>query len=113
MARKNNSEHIRGNGRKPEVAATDETQHRDGTKTVAAHKIWDGMFQREGNQMSRHEAIEAAISNAGMTRASAATLFQNWRDEHGLVDHNNPGGAAASAHRAATQHMGGAKSKRR
>lgn len=111
MARKNTAEHIRGNGRHQEDE--DSTHHREGTKTEAAHRIWDKMFEDDGAQMSRHEAIEAAVSNAGMTRSSAATLFQNWRNEHGLVDHSNPGGAAARAHERAIQYMGGTKSKRR
>lgn len=116
MAKKITAEHIRSNSRAKNKTAevqSDTTNHREGTKTETAHKIWDKMFESSGDQMSRHEAIEAAISNAGMTRSSAATLFQNWRNEHGLVDHNNPGGAAALAQQAAAQHMGGTKSKRR
>lgn len=91
---KQGAEHIRGNHSKgstesKDSSGTDQTpgaHHRgEDTKYAAACKIWDQMHDEHGEQIPRHEALERAINEAGMTANSASTMYQNWRTEHGLV----------------------------
>lgn len=71
-----------------------QTQHRDGTKTAAAYAIWEEMHKNNPTP-PRKDCIDRAISEAGMTSASANTIYQQWRSENGMVD--NPEFDARSA----------------
>lgn len=65
-----------------------ETQHRDGTKYATASSLWESMLKKDPNT-ARRLLIEAAVEQADMTPASANTLYQQWRDEHGMVEHRD------------------------
>lgn len=65
-----------------------ETQHRDGTKYATASGLWESMLKKDPNT-ARRLLIEAAVEQADMTPASANTLYQQWRDEHGMVEHRD------------------------
>lgn len=68
------------------TAEPNETQHRDGTKYAKASELWTAMLKKDPNT-ARKDLLEAAIEQADMTPASANTLYQQWRDEHGMVKH--------------------------
>ena len=82
-ANKTNKEHIGAN----DDADLRQTQHRPDTKTAKAYEIWDELHKKDPH-VARHVCIEAAQREADMTPASASTIYQSWRTEHGYV--NNP-----------------------
>lgn len=65
-----------------------ETEHRDGTKYAKASEIWASMLKKDP-KTARRDLLEAAVEQADMTPASANTLYQQWRDEHGMVEHRD------------------------
>lgn len=110
-AKASNKEHIAtADGREP---IRDEDGRLDFTKSGRAFQIFDQMHEKDNN-VARKDCVARAIEEADMTPASAATFYQNWRSERGLVhrtddDDNHSNTAAkdvrpAPAKKAAAKH---------
>jgi hypothetical protein len=81
---------------------TGEDGRMDFTKSGKAYQIFDEMHKKDEN-VARKDCLERAVQEADMTPASAATFYQKWRDDNGMVHRaendgrsNNQGNNGAS-----------------
>lgn len=88
-AKGSNKEHIAtADGREP---IKDEDGRLDFTKSGKAFQIFDEMHKKD-EHVARKDCLERAVAEADMTPASAATFYQKWRDERGLVHRDGDDG---------------------
>lgn len=87
-----NKEHITGNnaGTGDTSSTHEPIKGEDGrmdfTKSGKAYQIFDEMHNKDAN-IARKDCLERAMKEADMTYASAATFYQKWRSDRGLVGH--------------------------
>lgn len=107
-----NSEHIQGTGGHEPIQSEDGRM--DLTKSGKAFQIFDEMHEKDNN-VPRKDCLDRAVAEADMTPASAATFYQKWRDERGLVHRDEDDGRHQNGNRGHTtgSHSGSSTSHKK